>query len=127
MTTLRIMGGTIALIGLVSLSPAALADAPQALATAARHAGLAAAADDIAGAHRHLHHALNCLVGPNGEGFDEAAGNPCNDAGGAIPQTAAAQIKENLQEVAMKVRDAIENGDLAAVKDVALSTQETLE
>ena len=127
MTTLRIMGSTIVLIGLVSLSPAALADAPQALATAARHAGMAAAADDIAGARRHLHHALNCLVGPNGEGFDEAAGTPCSDAGGAIPQTTAAQIRDSLQQVAMNVRDALENGDLAGIRNVALSTQETLE
>jgi len=126
MTVLRITGITIALIGLVSISPAAFADGPQAVATAAQHAGLAAAADDIAGAHRHLHHTLNCLIGPDGEGFDEAAGNPCNDAGGAMPQTADAQMKENLEEAAMKVRDAIENDDPAAVKEVAMSVQDTL-
>ena len=101
--------------------------APQAVATAAQHAGLAAAAGDIEGAHRHLRHTLNCLIGPNGEGFDEAAGNPCNDAGGAIPQTADAEMKETLEGVAMKVRDATENNDLAAVKDVAMSVQDTLE
>ena len=127
MTALRITGSTIALIGLVSISPAALADGPQAVATAAQHAGLAAAAADIAGAHRHLHHTLNCLIGPDGEGFDDAAGNPCRDAGGAIPQTADAQMKENLEEAAMKVRDAIENDDPAAVKEVAMSVQDTLE
>jgi len=126
MTALRITGSTIALIGLVSFSPAALADGPQAVATAAQHAGLAAAAGDIAGAHRHLHHTLNCLIGPDGEGFDAAAGNPCNDAGGAIPQTADAGMKETLEEVAMKVRDATENNDLAAVKEVAMSVQDTL-
>ena len=126
MTTLRITGSTIALIGLVSISPAALADGPQAVATAAQHAGLAAAAGDIAGAHRHMHHTLNCLVGPDGEGFDAAAGNPCGDAGGAIPQTADADTQEILGEVAMKVRDATENNDLAAVKDVAMSVQDTL-
>jgi hypothetical protein len=127
MRTLRVTGNTIALIGIVSISPAALADGPQAVATAAQHAGLAAAAGDIAGAHRHLHHALNCLIGPDGEGFDEAAGNPCRDAGGAIPQTADAQMKENLEDAAMKVRDAIENDDPAAVKEVAMSVQDTLE
>ncbi len=127
MTTLRTTGSTITLIGLVSFSPAALADGPQAVATAAQHAGLAAAAGDIAGAHRHLHHTLNCLIGPDGEGFDAAAGNPCRDAGGAIPQTADAEMKETLEGVAMKVRDATENNDLAAVKDVAMSVQDTLE
>ena len=127
MRALRVTGNTIALVVIVSISPAALADGPQAVATAAQHAGLAAAADDIAGAHRHLHHTLNCLIGPDGEGFDEAAGNPCRDAGGAIPQTADAQMKENLEEAAMKVRDAIENDDPAAVKEVAMSVQDTLE
>jgi len=127
MTTLRITGSTIALIGLVSFSPAALADGPQAVATAAQHAGLAAAAGDIAGAHRHLHHTLNCLVGPDGDGFDAAAGNPCGDAGGAIPQTADADTQEMLEEVAMTVRDATENNDLAAVKNTAMSVQDTLE
>ena len=127
MTALRITGSTIALIGIVSISPAGLADSPQAIATAAQHAGLAAAAGNLAGAHRHLHHTLNCLIGPDGEGFDEAAGNPCRDAGGAIPQTADAQMKENLEEAAMKVRDAIENEDATAVKEVAMSVQDTLE
>ena len=127
MTALRITGSTIALIGLVSLSPKALTDGPQAVATAAQHAGLAAAAGDIAGAHRHMHHTLNCLIGPDGDGFNAAAGNPCGDAGGAIPQTADAEMKKTLEEVAMKVRDATENNDLATVKDVAMSVQDTLE
>ena len=37
---------------------------------AATHAGLAAQAADINGVHTHMHHALNCLVGPKGDGFD---------------------------------------------------------
>ena len=127
MKALRVTGGTIALIGLVSLSPAAFADGPQAVATAVQHAGLAANSDDLAGAHRHLHHTLNCLVGPDGEGFDEAAGNPCRDAGGAIPQTADGEMKERLEELATQVRDAIQNDDLPAVKEVAMSVQSTLQ
>jgi len=127
MTALRITGGTIALLGLVSLAPTALADGPQAIATAAQHAGLAAGAGDIAGARRHLHHTLNCLVGPGGDGFDEAAGNPCGDAGGAIPQTADAATKGMLEQVATQAREAINNGDLAAVKQAAMSAQATLQ
>ncbi len=127
MTTLRATLGTIAVIGLVSLSPAAFADGPQAIATAAQHAGNAVNADDLAGAHRHLHHTLNCLVGPGGEGFDEAAGNPCRDAGGAIPQTADTGLKGQLEELAIQVRDAIQNDDLPAVKEVAMSVQSALQ
>lgn len=127
MTTLRIIGGAIALISFVSFSPAALADGPQAIATAAQHAGLAANQNDVAGVHRHLHHTLNCLVGPDGDGFDGSAGNPCNDAGGAIPQTDDAATRGTLEEVASAVRDALENDDLAAVKEAAMSAQGALQ
>jgi hypothetical protein len=104
-----------------------LADGPQAVATAAQHAGLATNAGDLAGVHRHLHHTLNCLVGPDGEGFDEAAGNPCANAGGAIPQTADAEMKAKLEELATQVRAAVANEDVAAVKEVAMAVQESLE
>src|SRR6185437_11904150 len=57
-------------------------------ATAATHAGLAAKATDLKGTQMHLHHVVNCLVGPKGKGFDAAPGNPCKDQGnGAIADT----------------------------------------
>ena len=38
------------------------------------------------GVQAHLHHTLNCLVGPGGDGFDAKQMNPCAQAGnGAIP------------------------------------------
>jgi len=127
MTTLRTSLATFAVIGLACVSTASLADGPQATATAARHAGLAAAAEDMAGAMRHLHHTLNCLVGPDGAGFDAGAGNPCNEAGGAIPQTADAMAKSKLEGAATQVRSALGNSDLAAVKQTAMAVQHALE
>lgn len=127
MTIKKVAGATIALIGLASLSAGvARADGPEAVATAATHAGIAAGQDSINGAKTHLHHVLNCLVGPNGEGFDEAAGNPCRDAGAAIPQTADAGAKEKLDKLAMQVREAIASDDAAAVKKTAMEVQEAL-
>lgn len=38
--------------------------------TAAELAGLSAASKTLGVAHKHLHHTLNCLEGPNGRGFD---------------------------------------------------------
>jgi len=55
--------------GMTALAPAALADGPTAISTAANHAGLAANAGAIEMVHTHLHHVLNCLVGPGGDGF----------------------------------------------------------
>lgn len=55
------------------------------VATAAAHAGMALGASDLQMAHTHLHHVVNCLVGPAGKGFNAEAGNPCKDMGqGAI-------------------------------------------
>ena len=127
MKDLRKFHVPLALVGLAVVAPAALADGPQATATAARHAGMAAAAEDVAGATRHLHHTLNCLVGPDGSGFDAGAGNPCNEAGGAIPQTSDAAAKRDLEAVAANVRAALGDGSLAAVKGAAASAQQALE
>ena len=130
MKTFRMIGSSLALAALTSVAAftprAAWADGPQAVSTAAQHAGMAAAGADLAGVRRHLHHVLNCLVGPGGEGFDAAPGNPCAAAGGAIPQTSDAATKEKLQKVAAQVRAAIGNNDLDAAKKAAGDIQQML-
>ena len=113
----RTGAGIAALLGLAAMVPTtALADGPAATATAATHAGLAAAGTDLAGVRRHLHHVLNCLVGPGGEGFDAAPGNP-GLAGGAIPQTTDAAMKAKLEKAAVDVRKGIASEDLAVAKE----------
>ncbi len=127
MTTSKMIPGTVALAALAWLAPgAAMADAAQARATAAQHAGFAAGSGDLAGVRRHLYHTLNCLVGPDGEGFDESAGNPCAQAGAAIPETDDAEMKEELEMIATQVREAIDGADLAAAQEAAGEVQETL-
>lgn len=59
------------------------------IATARVHANIATQIDTLEGVHLHLHHVINCLVGPHGAGWDAAAEaqseNHCNDLGnGAI-------------------------------------------
>lgn len=112
--------------GVAFVPAVALADGPQAVGIAANHAGLAANAGAIEMVHTHLHHVLNCLVGPGGNGFDAAPGNPCGAAGGAIPQTADAAMKTKLEGVAASVRGGIANNDLAAAKKVATDAQTAL-
>lgn len=61
------------------------ATTPKQVATATAHAGMALGASDVNMVHTHLHHVINCLVGPSGGDFDSSAGNPCKDMGhGAI-------------------------------------------
>jgi len=53
--------------------------------TASAHAGMALGATDLKTAHMHLHHVINCLVGPSGKGFDAQEEDPCKGQGqGAI-------------------------------------------
>lgn len=126
MKTLSTIGSATAL-ALVMLTPAAaLADGPQAVTTAAQHAGFAASSADLASARRHLHHTLNCLVGPEGEGFDAGPGNPCAAAGGAIPQTADAKAKTKLEQAATKARAGIAGADVETAKKAASETQAML-
>ena len=67
------------------LDPAALKQ----VQTAAAHAGMALGAPTLAKVHMHLHHVLNCLVGPGGAGFDANALDPCKGMGhGAIRDAA---------------------------------------
>jgi hypothetical protein len=130
MRTFRIFGSAFvvaALTALAAFAPGpARADGPQAERTAAQHAGIAAAQADVADVHKHLHHALNCLVGPDGNGFDAAPGNPCAAAGGAIPQTSDAAMKKKLEGIAAETRAAIANDDYAAAKKAAMHIQHEL-
>jgi len=54
------------------------------LATAVTHAGFSASAETVEMATTHLGHALNCIVGAGGEGFNADWGNPCGSQGAGI-------------------------------------------
>ncbi len=99
------------------------ADASGEITNAATHAGLAASATDVAGVHMHLHHAVNCLVGPNGAGFDAKELNPCANSGnGAIPDSTNAATKQSLQAAVAKASEGIAATDLATAQKDASDT-----
>jgi hypothetical protein len=109
------------------LATPAFADLAGELSTAQTHAGLASTQTDIAMAHKHLQHAINCLVGPNGKGFDAAAGNPCGKAGnGAIPDSTDAAQKAKLTSIVATAETAESNSDLAAVQKTAKETADAV-
>ena len=115
-----LMGAAVAAVLLAPL-PVLAADAAGEIVTAATHADLAAKAADLAGTQMHLHHALNCLVGPNGTGFDPKNMNPCANSGtGAIPDTTDAAKKSALQAAAATASAGLAATDLkTAQKDAA--------
>ena len=127
MKSLRIVLAGVAAASLGALIPnIAVADAPQAIGIAAQHAGLAANAGNINVVHTHMHHVLNCLVGPGGDGFDAMPGNPCAMAGGAIPQENNAEMKTKLLNVAAQIRAGIGESNMDAAKKIATEAQNDL-
>lgn len=103
------------------------AGAADEITTAATHADLAAKAGAIDGVHMHLHHTLNCLVGPGGEGFDPKNINPCANSGtGAIPDTTDAMKKAALEAAAATARAGIAAADLTVAQKDAADTAKAL-
>ncbi len=121
----RLIVGVAAIAALCGAGVApVLADESAELSTAGQHAGMAAGSADIKLVHMHLHHVVNCLVGPSGEGFDKAAGNPCDGKGnGAI---ADGGDKMKLGEAVKKAWDGIKSDDLATAKKDAGEVQAML-
>ena len=103
------------------------ADLGSEINNAQAHAGLAAQAANIDGVHMHMHHALNCLVGPNGEGFDAKQMNPCAQSGnGAIPDSTDAAKKAKLETAKTQLMQGIAATDLKAAQAAATSAQATI-
>lgn len=89
--------------------------------TAHAHALMAQTAGTIDMAHAHLHHVINCLVGPKGAGFDTSAENPCKGQGnGAIPDSVTDQALHNkLQSALADAQAGLESNSLASVQQDA--------
>jgi hypothetical protein len=116
---LAAIAGGLALLPLAAIA----ADLNGEIANAAQHSELAAQAGDLAGVHMHLHHAVNCLVGPGGAGFDAKELNPCaNNGNGAIPDSGAAAKKQALQAAAAKAETGIASTNYAAAQKIAADT-----
>jgi hypothetical protein len=109
-------------IGLVFTlsSTARAADAGKEIATAAQHAGYAAESAAIGMAHAHLQHTINCLVGPQGDGFDSKQLNPCKDFGnGAIADTEDATKVKSLRAALGLAEAGLKSDDLDNAKKLA--------
>ena len=104
------------------------ADSAQEAATGGLHAGLAAQAATIEQVHMHLHHTINCLVGPTGQGFDAKEANPCQKLGnGAISDTTDSATKAKLTAALAKAQAGLKTVDLTAAKKAATEAQAALQ
>jgi len=110
----------------LSTSVALAGDAKLQTATAAAHAGMAAAAVEPAMVKSHLQHVVNCLAGPAGEGYDPAQANPCKDQGfGAIPDAPMDKMPA-LQAALKMARDGVAEADPAKAREKAAAVQASL-
>lgn len=107
--------------------PAFAGDYSKEVSTAADHAGYAAASTTIAAAHMHLHHTINCLVGPTGTGFDANEMDPCMGQGdGAIKDTTDAAKQQMLNAAVTKAEAGLATDDLPTAAKDAAAVQATL-
>jgi len=120
----RLLMSSMALVGALLLASTALAqggDAAKELATARAHAQLSEASQSVAVAQMHLHHVINCLVGPHGRGFDAAAGNPCKGMGEGAAKDAQGDhmMLEQVTHALAYARRGVATQNLAAVHKAA--------
>jgi hypothetical protein len=117
----------LAVTGLLAIGarPASAAgDVNKEISTAAQHAGFAGSAKDMKTTQMHLHHVVNCLVGPQGQGFDASFGNPCKGQGsGAIPDATDSAKKASLQQALQQTLDGLKQSDMAAAQAHATTVQ----
>ena len=77
--------------------------------------------------HQRMQSAINCLVGPKGEGFDAAAPNPCAASGnGLIPDTEDAGKKEQYQAAVVKLKTGLATSDRGAAMQIALEAADLI-
>lgn len=99
-------------------SPAAMTGMADQIKTAATHAGYAEKYDSMKEVSLHLHHVLNCLVGPSDNMYDKASGNPCEGQGnGILPGIKASMGEDQEYQVAWWLAhladQALKTGNLA--------------
>lgn len=104
-------------------SPAAMGMGEE-LKTAITHSGFAEKYDTTKEVTLHLHHVINCIVGPGDPLFDKMAGNPCQGQGkGIMPDIKAAMGQDQEYQVAWWLAhladQAIKMGNLAQAKAAA--------
>lgn len=122
------LGLAVLCAGLAAFPMAAnAAGASTEITTAATHAGFASKSGTIKMVHTHMHHAINCLVGPGGNGFDTAALDPCKNSGhGAIPDTIDAGKRTQLEKIAAELRAGLKDNTLSSAQKTAADAEAAL-
>jgi hypothetical protein len=82
---------------------------------------------EVEDVHKRMQTSINCLVGPNGDGFSQDARNPCAASGnGLIPDSADADKKAKYSEVVAKLRAGLLVSDFDAARKVCLEAADMI-
>jgi hypothetical protein len=112
-----------------AMAPSATPNVTAEISTALSHAQMALASKDVAEAHHHLHHVINCLVGPKGKDFDANEENPCKGMGnGAMNDvdSKSAQHKK-LDNALSEAKEGLGKSSLKSTQSEADETVEELQ
>lgn len=104
----------------------ALADVAAELNIAQNHAGMAAKATDLKTTQMHLHHAVNCLVGSGGAGYDAGNANPCAKAGNGALADATSGQRAKIQAAIADAEPGLSTTDLATAQKAAQATADAI-
>jgi len=116
------------LLSLPLLSVASQEMASQQVKTAAEHADFASKSTKVQKVHVHLHHVINCLVGPGGKGFDKHAANPCKGQGNGALNEKNLSMKEktSIEQALALARVGVKINNETAARDTARAVHELL-
>lgn len=111
---------SLAFIGAASAA-AAVGHNQMEISTAAEHAEHAYQGKAVKEIHSHLHHVINCLVGPGGQGFDKTNEDPCDGQGnGAINDVDANSDQQHkLQQALQDANNGLQKNDYKSAHDDA--------
>jgi len=121
---------------LAFLSAAALAATPAFAATGAgkeihtaiEHSGYASHVKSTNKVHLHLHHVVNCLVGPHGKGFYPAAGDPCQGEGNGALNDLSGQpkVRSELEKALREANTGLRENSFRTAHNTAEQVRKTL-
>lgn len=119
---------TLGALALGVMGIARAADEQQQVATALTHAKIATQQQQLDGVQMHLKHAINCLVGGQGEQAFPNALNPCKGMGqGAIADASSDAERQSLQTALSTAEAGVHSSSFDEAHADAMMVVKTLE
>ena len=90
---------------------------------------MSAGSSKLEDVHMHLHHVINCLVGPSGQGYDATAEDPCKGQGtGAINDVDnKSKQRKKLDEAVKNAKEGLKENDMKKAQKEAKEVMDDLQ